>query len=181
MVWLLVWFASTLAQHLILSIILFYCLHSLIAMPSVMSVWLLYPGFSPILIIALNLIYVSDYHTVDFVIDCSVPKGSVLGPLLFISYTAEVVEVFNRHAVQFHLFADDKQYVSGWMSEVDDIHRQLADWADDVAVWYASHARSPADRLQLNAGKTELIWFGMTYESEKTIQPWTVCKNLFRG
>jgi len=40
--------------------------------------------------------------------DCSVPQGSVLGPLEFISYT-EVAEVFSRHAVSYHMFADDKQ------------------------------------------------------------------------
>jgi len=31
--------------------------------------------------------------TADFVLDCSVPQQSVLGPLLFISYTAEVTDV----------------------------------------------------------------------------------------
>ena len=41
--------------------------------------------------------------------DYSVPQGSVLGPLEFISYTDEVSEIFNRHAVNYHLFADDKQ------------------------------------------------------------------------
>ena len=41
--------------------------------------------------------------------DYSVPQGSVLGPLGFISYTDEVSEIFNRHAVNYHLFADDKQ------------------------------------------------------------------------
>jgi len=37
------------------------------------------------------------------------PQGSVLGPLEFISYTEEVAEVFSRHAVSYHMFADDKQ------------------------------------------------------------------------
>ena len=41
--------------------------------------------------------------------DCSVPQDSVLGPLDFISYTDEVSEIFSRHAVNYHLFADDKQ------------------------------------------------------------------------
>ena len=40
--------------------------------------------------------------------DCSVPQGSVLGPLEFISYTDEVSEIFS-HAVNYHLFGDDKQ------------------------------------------------------------------------
>ena len=37
------------------------------------------------------------------------PQGSVLGPLEFISYTGEVSEIFSRHAVNYHLFSDDKQ------------------------------------------------------------------------
>jgi len=66
-----------------------------------------------------------------------------------------VTEVFDRQSVQFHLFADDKQsYVSGRVCEVDDIRRRLADCAEEVAAWCASH------RLQLNASKTVLIWFG---------------------
>ena len=43
--------------------------------------------------------------------DCSVPQGSFLGPLEFISYTDEVSEIFSRHAVNYYLFADDKQFI----------------------------------------------------------------------
>jgi len=42
--------------------------------------------------------------------DCC--QGSVLGPLKFISYADEVSEVFTRHVVNFHLFADDKQLLN---------------------------------------------------------------------
>ena len=38
-----------------------------------------------------------------------IPQGSVLGPLEFISYTDAVSEIFSRQAVNYHLFADDKQ------------------------------------------------------------------------
>jgi len=79
----------------------------------------------------------------------------VLGPLLFISYTTEVSDVFDHHGVQSHLFADDKQTsASGRVSEVDNIRSQSAVCAEDVAASCASR------RLQLNAEKTELIWFG---------------------
>ena len=45
---------------------------------------------------------VAGHQTVDFILDCSVPEGSVLGPLLFISYAAEVSEVFDdRHDDHF--------------------------------------------------------------------------------
>jgi len=42
-------------------------------------------------------------------VSCSVPQGSSAGPVEFIAYTEDVSEVFNRHGVQHHLYADDKQ------------------------------------------------------------------------
>jgi len=52
-------------------------------------------------------------------VSCSVPRGSSAGPVEFIPYTEDVSEVFNRHGVQHHLYADDKQtYVDTPVSDV---------------------------------------------------------------
>jgi len=81
-------------------------------------------------------------------VDCSVPQGSVLGPLEFISYTEDVVELFKRHSLIHHLFADDKQLLAPTkVSDTDITRLRLSQCITDV-------------RLQLNASKTELIWFG---------------------
>ena len=44
---------------------------------------------------------------------CGAPQGSVLGPLLFVLYAADVMNIAVQHEVRIHAYADDMQtYVS---------------------------------------------------------------------
>ena len=73
-----------------------------------------------------------------------------------------MVEIFQSNAVLHHLFADDKQLYSGTtIAEIDATRERLSRCILDVRDWCASR------RLQLNANKTELIWFGSAANLKK--------------
>jgi len=61
----------------------------------------------------------------------------------------------DRHAVRSRMHADDTQfYDSCRPSDIDSLRARLSHCASDTDLWCRSR------RLQLNANKTEAIWFG---------------------
>jgi len=73
-----------------------------------------------------------------------VPQGSVLEPILFLLYTADLLRLV-QHQLHPHAFADDTQiYGSCHPSMADVLQQRLSDCIDDVALWMMSN------RLQVN-------------------------------
>jgi hypothetical protein len=63
-----------------------------------------------ILFVRPNSFTVGDDRSATYSVNCSVPQGSVFGPVEFIAYTEDVVvDVDNRHQIAHHMFAVDQQ------------------------------------------------------------------------
>ena len=79
----------------------------------------------------------------------------MLGPKTFIAYVDEMHDIFEAHGLHHHAFADDTQtYTSVPRSQSATVAPQLQNCIAEVVDWCGARG------LQLNAGKTDLLWYG---------------------
>jgi ribonucleases P/MRP protein subunit RPP40 len=87
---------------------------------------------------------------------CSVPQGSILGPILFLTYTADLTSVVTAHGLSVHIYADDRQiYGSCRPGCISAASLFLSSYSNSVSKGIRSN------RLQLNADKTGVMRYAL--------------------
>uniref|UniRef100_A0A3B3C1C6 Reverse transcriptase domain-containing protein n=1 Tax=Oryzias melastigma TaxID=30732 RepID=A0A3B3C1C6_ORYME len=89
-----------------------------------------------------------------FDINCGVPQGSILGPLLFNLYMLPLGDIIRRHGVCFHSYADDTQLYIAVSPDDEESVNVLLNCILDIKSWMAENF------LQLNQDKTEVLVIG---------------------
>ena len=100
-------------------------------------------------------VVVDSTMSADYVLQCGVPKGSVLGPVLYCMYTRPVCDIVARHGMQYHCYADDiqiyatvgrDQCIVAALLKIEACVMEVADWM-------------VRNQLKLNKDKSQAIIF----------------------
>ena len=112
-------------------------------------------------------ILVGDKTSDDFNLNCGVPQGSCMGPILFTLYVSRLFNIIShQHLPSVHGYADDTQIYLSFRP--CSIHSEINSFSviekciADVRSWFIGN------RLMINDAKTDFLIIGTCQQLEKT-------------
>jgi hypothetical protein len=95
-------------------------------------------------------VIIGESQSEPFTLLYGVPQGSVLGPILFIVYTASLSKVIEAHNIGYHMYSDDTQLYLR-LTNVERSKCDLSSLLSDIKLWMIQR------KLMLNETKTDLM------------------------
>ena len=110
-------------------------------------------------------INIKQKFSANFTLNCGVPQGSCLGPVLFLLYVSQLFQIINRHLPSSHGYADDTQLYLSFRPESPVVQDQAIQTINncivEVRAWLVSH------KLMFNDTKTEFLIIGTRQQLSK--------------
>ena len=101
-------------------------------------------------------------------LNCGVPQGSVLGPLLYVLYTSPVADIIKRHNLTYHLYAGDTQLYVSFKLGSDDLLSStkfsIEIYVQEINNWMILNG------LKLNEEETELLLLSSRFRPSPSLE-----------
>ena len=100
---------------------------------------------------------------------CGVPQRPVLGPILYVLYTAPLADILWFHEMHFHFHDDDTQFHISFSTnndmELTNSITKIEECLSDIDKWIS------INRLKVNKDRTELLYLFSKYKSQQSLLP----------